>query len=131
MVVIEALPKDPGETAAIYGTLWIDTEDFSILKIEADPRSIKGYEALKKLATKLRTRLHLSLEIDFNRQQKGIRFPTKISFLENYKGGRLISMNQGSKGWERTRTEFVYSDYRFFNVQTDVTVQKADKSVNR
>lgn len=123
--VIEALPKDPGETATIYGTLWIDREDFSLLKIEADPKSIRGYGALKELAVKLRTRLYLSLEIDFDRQQKGIRFPTKINFLEKYKGGRVIYRNQGAKGWERTHTEFVYSDYQFFSVQTDVTVQKA------
>jgi hypothetical protein len=122
--VIEALPKNPVETATIYGTLWIDMENFSILKIEADPRSIKGYALLKELALKLRTRLHLSLEIDFDRQRKGIRFPTKVSFLEKYKGGRLISKNQGPKGWERTRAEFTYSDYRFFSVQTEVTIQK-------
>jgi VWFA-related protein len=129
--VIEALPKNPAETAAIYGTLWIDKEDFSILKIKANPQSIKSYKLLKDLALKLRTRLHLSLEIDFDRQQKGIRFPTKISFLEKYKGGRIISTNRAPNGWERTRTRFVYSDYRFFSVQTDVTVQEADQSVNQ
>jgi VWFA-related protein len=120
--VIEALPKKPVETATIYGILWIDMEDFSILKIEADPRSIRGYGQLKKLAETLRTRLHLSLEIDFDRQQERIRFPTKVSFLEKYKGGRIISMYQGPKGWERTRTRFIYSDYQFFSVQTDVTI---------
>jgi hypothetical protein len=120
--VIEALPKNPVETATIYGTLWIDTEDFSLMKIEADPRSIKGYVLLKDLALKLRTRLHLSLEIDFDRQQKGIRFPTKVSFLEKYKGGRIIFRNRGPKGWERTRTRLSYYDYQFFSVQTDVTV---------
>ena len=120
--MIEALPKNPGETATIYGTLWIDTEDFSLLKIEADPRSIKGYALLKDLALKLSTRLNLSLEIDFDRQQNGIRFPTKVSFLEKYKGGRTISMYQGPKGWERTRAQFTYSDYQFFSVQTDVKV---------
>jgi len=123
--VIEALPRDPVETATIYGTFWIDREDFSILKIEADPRSIKGYEKLKKLAETLRTRLHLSLEIDFDRLHKNIRFPTKLSMQEKYKGGRIISRYQGSKGWERTRTRFTYSDYQFFSVQTDVTVQEA------
>jgi len=123
-VVIEALPKDPVETATIYGTLWIDRQDYSILKIEANPESIKSYKLLKDLALKLRTRLHLSLEIDFDLQQQGIRFPTKISFLEKYKGGRIISTNRAPNGWERTRTEFLYSDYQFFSVQTDVTVQK-------
>jgi len=129
--VIEALPKDPLESATIYGTLWIDTQDYSILKIEANPESIKSYMILKELALKLGTRLHLSLEIDFDLQQQGIRFPTKVSFLEKYKGGRIISRNRGPKGWERTRTEFIYSDYQFFSVQTDVTVQKDGQSVNQ
>jgi hypothetical protein len=120
--VIEALPKDPVETATIYGTLWIDMEDFSLVKIEANPESIRNYRLLKDLALKLRTRLHLSMEVDFDLQQEGIRFPTKVVFLEKYKGGGLISMYQGPKGWERTRTEFTYSDYQFFSVQTDVTV---------
>jgi hypothetical protein len=121
--VVEALPKDPGETATIYGTLWIDIEDFSLLKIEANPESIRNYRLLKDLARKLGTRLHLSLEVDFDLQQEGIRFPTEVVFLEKYKGGRLISMCQDPQGWERTRTEFTFSDYQFFSVQTDVTIQ--------
>jgi VWFA-related protein len=131
VAVIEAQPKNPVETATIYGTLWIDMEDFSLLKIEADPKSIRGYGMLKKLAAKLRTRLLLSLEIDFDRQQKGIRFPTKVSFLEKYKGGRIISMYQGPKGWERTRTRLSYYDYQFFSVHTDVTVQQTGQSMNQ
>jgi hypothetical protein len=123
VAVIEALPRDPVETATIYGTLWIDRDDFSILRIEANPRSIKSYEMLKKLSEELNTRLHLSLEVDFDQQHEGIRFPTKVSFLEKYKGGRLVNSNRGPQGWERTRTEFTYSDYQFFNVQTEVTVQ--------
>ncbi len=123
VAVIESLPKDPGKTAAIYGTLWIDREDFSLVRIEANPESIRNYGLLKNLALKLGTRLHLSLEIDFDLEHEGIRFPTKISFLEKYKGGHLISKNQGPKGWERTLTQFIYSDYQFFSVQTDVTIQ--------
>jgi hypothetical protein len=122
--VIEALPKDPVETATIYGILWIDREDFSLLKIKADPRSIKSYKKLKELAGDLHTKLNLSLEIDFNFQQQGIRFPTKVNFLEHYKGGRIIYNNHGPEGWKRIRARFDYSDYQFFAVQTEVTVQK-------
>jgi hypothetical protein len=125
MAVIEALPKKPLETGTLYGTLWIDMEDFSLLKIEAGPKSIIGYWQLQKLADKLNTRLHLFLEIDFKYHRKGIRFLTKVSFLERYKGGRNVSWHRGQDGWIRTRTRFTYSDYRFFSVQTDVTVQKA------
>jgi hypothetical protein len=120
--LIKAVPRKKNKTDSIYGTIWIDMEDFSVMKIEADPRSIRGYEKLKQLAVKLRTRLHLSLESEFDEIHDGIRFPTKVHMLEKYKGGRIIANFRDQRGWERTRTEFVYSDYRFFSVQTDVTV---------
>ncbi|UCH94316.1 MAG: hypothetical protein JSV88_29165, partial [Candidatus Aminicenantes bacterium] len=122
-VVIEATPKNPRETDTIYGSIWIDSEDFSVMKIEADPKSIRGYKKLKELSRKLRTRLHLSLVSEFDEIRQGIRFPTRVKMMEKYKGGRIISGYRGPQGWERTITEFIYSDYRFFSVQTDVTVQ--------
>jgi len=125
--VIEAIPKEKEETAAVYGTLWIDTEDFSVLKTSADPRSIRGYRELKRLAKKLRAKLHLSLVTEFNEIRGGIRFPTRVSLLEKYKGGRYILWRGGAAGWERNQTAFTYSDYQFFNVQVDVTVHKSEK----
>ncbi|MCP5050567.1 MAG: hypothetical protein GY940_25610 [bacterium] len=121
--VIEAIPKSSSNReASIWGDIWIDTEDFSVLKIQANPASIRGYSQLSELAKKMRTRLQLSLETEFGQLNNGIRFPTKVSSLEKYKGGRIVRY-QGAAGWERTRTVFTYSDYRFFNVQSDVTIQ--------
>jgi hypothetical protein len=120
--LIKVVPRKKQKTPSIYGKIWIDMEDFSVLKIEADPRSILGYDKLKELARKLRTRLQLSLVSEFNEFHDGIRFPTKVHMLEKYKGGRIISSFRDHRGWERTRTEFIYSDYRFFSVKTEVTV---------
>lgn len=123
--VIEVVPKaNTGMPLAVYGDVWIDTLDFSVLKIEAHPQSIGLYKELKKLAKKLRTRLILTLETEFGELNNGIRFPTLISSLEKYKGGRIISGHKGQIGWERTRTVFKYKHYRFFNVEMDVSVQK-------
>ncbi len=123
-VVIEALPKNPAETPGTYGKIWIDREDFSVLKIEADPKSIRGYNQLKEMAEKLNTRLYLTLESEYNEIHAGLRFPTKVRMSEKYKGGRTIIQNRGSMGWERTVAEFTYTDYQFFDVQTEVKVQK-------
>jgi hypothetical protein len=120
--VIEAMPRDAEKNSTIYGDIWIDSEDFSVLKIEADPRSILGYKSLKELARKLRTKLLLSLEIEFGKARSGIRFPTQVKMMEKYKGGRIISQHRGPKGWERTITLFNYNDYQFFSVEVDVTV---------
>jgi len=127
----KAVPGEKEKIHSIYGNIWIDMEDFTVMKIEADPRSILGYEKLKQLAGKLRTRLYLSLVSEFNEIHEGIRFPTKVHMLEKYKGGRILEEFRDQRGWERTRTEFLYSDYRFFDVQTEVTVQENSQSVNQ
>ena len=120
--LIKAVPRGKEKIHSVYGNIWIDMEDFSVMKIEADPRSILGYDQLKQLALKLRTKLYLSLVSQFDEIHDGIRFPTKVHMLEKYKGGRIIGEFRDQRGWERTRTEFLYSDYRFFSVQTEVTV---------
>lgn len=128
--VIEALPEvQPGEQIngqhrpSVYGDIWIDMEDFSVLRIQADPRSIIGYSQLKEQAKKIHSRLQLSLNIEFGQRSRGIRFPTRLVSSERYKGGRLVSRFWGSDGWERTRTVLTYDDYQFFNVATEVTVE--------
>jgi hypothetical protein len=124
--VIKVIPKNREQenSDSIFGNVWIDLEDYSILKIEADPRSIKGYQVLKELEKKLSTRLFLTLEIDFSEIREGIRFPTAVTMVEKYKGGRLISQYKGPKGWERNRTVFTYSDYQFFDVNVEVSIKE-------
>ncbi|MCP5049018.1 MAG: hypothetical protein GY940_17745 [bacterium] len=123
-IVIEAVPKKNAKVGnSIYGDIWIDREDFSILKIKAAPQSIRGYSQLKALAKKMRSKLYLSLDTEFATLNNGIRFPTSVSSLEKYKGGPIISRQEGAEGWERTRTVFTYSDYQFFRVKTEVTVK--------
>jgi len=118
--IIEAYPKNEKDTQFIYGKVWIDREDFSILKIKANPNSILGYGKLEKLAEQLNTRVFLNLETEFFEIRNGIRFPTQIHFEESYKGGPFISKYRGSRKWTRTDTLIVYSDYLFFKVDMDV-----------
>jgi hypothetical protein len=119
--VLEAFPKDEKDSLFIYGKVWIDSEDFSVLKIKANPNSILGYERLRKFADQLGTRLLITLETDFFNLREGIRFPTRIHFEELYKGGPFISRRSGPKGWTRTETFTTYADYLFFDVKTDVS----------
>jgi len=121
-LIEEIIPKYQEEENSIYGNVWIDLEDYSILKIEADPRSINGYQSLKNLEKRLNARLFLTLEIQFDEVRNGIRFPTEVLLLEKYKGGRYVSTYKGSEGWERNRTTFSYTDYRFFDVKVEVSI---------
>jgi hypothetical protein len=125
-VVIEAIPKNnpnPQEHS-IYGKIWIDREDFSVLRIEADPRSIKGYRVFKEIADGLNARLDITLGIEFNQLHNGIRFPTEVQLLEKYKGGPHVSALKGASEWERNQTTFTYNDYQFFDVKVEVSIDK-------
>jgi hypothetical protein len=64
------------------------------------------------------------LETEFFKFRDGIRFPTSIRFLETYKGGPFITGRRGTKGWTRTQTITDYTDYMFFNVDMEVTIDK-------
>lgn len=123
VIVIEAKPKVAEEIFTVYGEVWIDPTDYSIVKIAANPQSIKGYDKLKELARKLHTKLYFTLETEFNEFHNGIRFPTQVNMLEKYKGGEYINQYRGHQGWERTRTVFLYKDYQFFAVETSVSVE--------
>ncbi len=118
--IVEAYPRDEKDAYFLYGKIWIDTENFSILRIKANPNSILGNERLKKLADELNTRIVLELETEFAKSRDGIRFPTQIHFTERYKGGPFITKYRGSKDWLRTETYTTYYDYVFFNVDMDV-----------
>ena len=125
-VVIEAIPKNNHDQQEhfLYGKLWIDSENYSILGIEADPKSIKGYQALKEIGERINARLNITLEIEFDQLHNGIRFPTKVHLLEKYKGGPHVSALKGASGWERNRTTFTYKDYQFFDVKVEVSLDK-------
>jgi len=123
-VVLEATPRHDQQEHFLYGKLWIDSENYSVLEIEADPRSIKGYRALQEIGERLNARLYLTLEIEFDQFHNGIRFPTGVHLLEKYKGGPHVSALKGASGWERNRTTFTYQDYQFFDVKVDVSIDK-------
>ncbi|MCK4835181.1 MAG: hypothetical protein KAT17_01005, partial [Candidatus Aminicenantes bacterium] len=124
--VIEVLPRSKSNAQFIYGQVWIDTSDYSIVKIKANPRSIVGYNKLQYIARSLGSKLFLSLEISFNKIYQGIRFPDSVVLSELYKGGIQIYRKIGPKGWERNRTEYSYKDYQFFVVGLKVSAESED-----
>jgi hypothetical protein len=123
--VIEALPKKTAYNP-LYGIFWIDLQDYSVRKIEAAPSSIQGYKHLLNLSKELKTKLYLSLQLNFDYIHDGIRFPTRVFFQEIYKGGPLLRRITGRSQWEKNHTEFLYDDYRFFHVKMDVIEEKTE-----
>ena len=118
--VIEAMPLARTDSQFVFGQVWLDDGDHSVRKIVVNPRSIGRYEQLHQLAGYLAAKLFLTMEIEFDQAYRGLYFPTRIVLSESYKGGPLISRMRGGRGWERNRTVFTYTKYRFFEVATEV-----------
>lgn len=115
-IIIECIPEYPLEKKThrfnnyLFGKIWISVNDYSVLKIEWEPKSIAFVNnTLNTVSLSSQTRFKYTIEYFLKRN--GIRFPTKGYYSEyfvNEKGKKNIYLELGIK----------YSDFRFFNVAT-------------
>ncbi len=115
-IVISASPMQPREENYYFGKIWVNENDFSILKIEWDARSLEGYK--KKVSSGVTK--NLSWEVFFEVEKNGVRFPSRQIIKDIY-------LTEAGKQHPRYLTTFVYDNYKFFTVETEV---KFDKGVN-
>ena len=72
-IVISATPTKLREENYNFGKIWVDENDFSILKIEWDPRYIKGYK--EKASTGIKRTLTWAVFYEF--EKNNVRFPSR------------------------------------------------------
>lgn len=111
-VLIEAIPKPSFSQKHLYGKVWVRKSDFSILKIEWVPESMRDYEVIKKEAKKYKATPKITIVSEYGIEKNGIRFPSKVFIEEAYisKKGKYV----------KSETIIVYEDYKFFTVETEV-----------
>jgi len=111
-VLMEAVPKPSLSQKHLYGKIWIRESDFSILKIEWIPESMKDYEVIEKTAKKYKATPKITFVSEYDIDKKGIRFPSKVFIEEAYltKKGKYI----------KSETTIRYEAYKFFTVETKV-----------
>lgn len=119
-VVIEATPKSEMKDMPNYGKVWVDKQDYSILKIEVAEESLVGIEQVKE-TSKLKSTPMISVTHYYNEVYKTdenqvIRFPSKTVFFYEkhlYKRGYKEQVIVA-------KTQFIYDNYRFFTVDVAV-----------
>jgi len=111
-IVLEACPKSSSPIEHIFGRIWVDSNDFSILKIEGNQASLGNYESVKKIAEELNAVPHIKLCSEYFYEKNGIRFPSNYTIEEMYKSGPRILT--------KSRLAVTYKDYKFFTVETSV-----------
>jgi hypothetical protein len=118
IVIIRSTPKMERQANYNFGRIWVDAEDFSILKIEYDPASIRDYEdelvqsPVGDLSKRVEWTVHFGIE------KNGVRFPSQQLIREFYvtnAGEELLIEN----------ITFKYEDYKFFIVETEVIYKKS------
>ena len=120
VAVIEATPKPEMRDMPNYGKLWVDKEDYSILKIEVAEESLVGIKQVKE-TSKLKSTPMISVthyydEIYKTDKNQVIRFPSKTVFLyETY-----LSKSGYREKVIAAKTQYIYDNYKFFTVDVDV-----------
>jgi len=113
VIVIEAIPIPHLQTDNLYGKVWVRKNDFSIMKIEWEPESLKNYEVIEENAKKLNAEPEIKLFSEYGFEKNGIRFPSRYLITEGY------NQKRGAR-FTRSKTTVIYKDYKFFTVETEV-----------
>jgi hypothetical protein len=112
-VILKIIPKELKNVFFKSGEIWLDTDDFTVRKLQVVLKNTEKYKKLIQFAIGMNSKLHLICEVEYDQSYRGLYFPTKVSIKEKY-------IRSGYKEWERSKTIFSYKDYKFFDVNTDV-----------
>jgi len=126
VIVIEATPMPHMQTDNLYGKIWVKEDDFSILKIEWVPKSLKNYEIIEEEAKKLDAKPEIKFYAEYTFEKNGIRFPSKYYITEDFNFEKTYRFRRRKK-YARSSTTVVYKDYKFFTVETEVSSLKEKK----
>ncbi len=117
--VISAIPLNPGirseknGKALMFGKIWIDKEDFSILKIEWSPRYDTRAELVNFIAQHLNHKPVATFTSEFKIKKGALRYPSAGLYEEFFitkKGTRI--------GYARLKVDYI--KYRFFNTAASI-----------
>jgi len=111
-IIIAATPTEQREDNYNFGKIWVDENDFSILKIEWDPKYIQGFEE-KVSSAGSGIKRTLAWAVFYEVEKNGVRFPSRQLIEE-------IFTTEGGKEHPKYTATFVYDNYKFFTVETEV-----------
>ena len=108
-IVIDAAPIEEREDNYYSGKIWVDENDYTILKIEWKPKYIEGYEEDVTGGIKRTVSWAAFYEVEKN----GVRFPSKQLIEE-------VFIAETGKEYPNNLTTIIYDNYKFFQVEVDV-----------
>jgi len=117
-VVIEAVPLHLYKQNYLFGSIWISKNDFSVLRIRWNPKSIGLSRQIEEKARALDAAPHVTFFAEFKEKKRGIRFPSRYFLEEAY-------LTKKGEKYVRLRQDVTLKDYMFFVVASEVIEAKA------
>ena len=116
--VIEIYPKIKGAGDIQHGKVWVDKENYWIMKAEVETSYIDGYKEIYEECSKYYLTPHFTLIHHYEIEKNGIMFPSRSKIQIEYSG--LLK----SKRELKSEAEITYSSYKFFTVEVDHNIIK-------
>jgi hypothetical protein len=115
-VLIEAVAKPGADREILSGKIWVRKKDAGVLRIEWIPESIGHYERIVDLAKQIGAKPQVTFTTEFAYERNGIRFPSRNSIEEKY-------LFDAGPPMVLSLIDVRQTDYRFFKVETGVTIR--------
>jgi hypothetical protein len=111
-VILAVYPLDMNAEPLPVDKIWIDENDFSVMRIEWDQASLKNYSNIEMQALQMKSFPRVQMISEFGVRKNGLRFPSQFVLREEYQAAVGLL----------TRSTLIadYTDYRFFTVETSV-----------
>ena len=114
--------KKAGGESVLFAVVWIDLDDYSIVKFRAFPESIEGYRNLDKAGEHRVDDVRIEDDHYYGYKESGLRFPTRteisLVYTHDYPGrnGEELDISAGARVLKKVVTTFSYNKYQFFSV---------------
>lgn len=117
VIIIKASPRPEISNEGLFGKVWVNKKDHTVLKIEWNQQSMGNYQKIVETAEHFKAEPRITFTSEYEFEKNGIRFPSKYSVKEEYirhRGGNILS----------SLTTVEYKNYKFFVVETDVRFRR-------
>lgn len=108
-IIINVAPTEQREENYYFGKIWVNENDYNILKIEWKPKYIKGYE--ENVTSGIKRTISWAVFYEF--EKNGVRFPSKQLIEE-------IFITEAEKRYPNYLATVNYDNYKFFTVKVEV-----------
>ena len=118
--ILEVIPKSGNSRGVEYAKVWVDSENFQILRSEVQGVPIEGYDDVLRDSVQFRVRPYLLTTHIYEFEKKGIRFPWQSTIRVEYPRHGEFTKDRTLK----LKIDMKYDKYQFFSVETDGGVKK-------